>query len=261
MSCDVVLPLYRKSLLYKTRVEYGDFTMNHVLGCSHGCKYPCYAFLLAKRFNKVASYEDWIKPRIVNNTIELLSNELPRFASKISSVQLCFTTDPFMFGNSEVNELSLHSIRLINEFNLKCTVLTKGLLPTELLKYSKHNEYGITLISLDENHRQKIEPGAAPYADRIQSLRNLSDAGFYTWVSIEPYPTPNLIEQNIYDILSSVSFVDKIIFGRCNYNKEVTSYKNRDEFYAHNAKVVVEFCKKNDIVCHIKTGTMIVPIS
>lgn len=27
----------RKSMLYKTGVEYGDYTMNHVLGCSHGC--------------------------------------------------------------------------------------------------------------------------------------------------------------------------------------------------------------------------------
>ncbi len=37
----------RKSLLYKTNVEYGDYCINHVLGCSHGCLYPCYAFLLS----------------------------------------------------------------------------------------------------------------------------------------------------------------------------------------------------------------------
>ena len=27
----------RKSLLYRTNVEYGDYTINHVLGCAHGC--------------------------------------------------------------------------------------------------------------------------------------------------------------------------------------------------------------------------------
>ena len=43
----------RKSLIYKTNVEYGDYTINHVLGCSHGCKYPCYAYLLKKRFGIV----------------------------------------------------------------------------------------------------------------------------------------------------------------------------------------------------------------
>ena len=49
----------RKTLIYKTDVEYGDYTMNHVLGCSHGCKYPCYAYLQKKRFGNVTSYEDW----------------------------------------------------------------------------------------------------------------------------------------------------------------------------------------------------------
>ena len=24
-------------MLYETGVEYGDYTMNHVLGCAHGC--------------------------------------------------------------------------------------------------------------------------------------------------------------------------------------------------------------------------------
>ena len=68
--------LLRKTLLYKTGVEYGDFTINHIQGCSHGCKYPCYAFLMAKRFGKVDSYDEWIKPIIVSNTLELLEEEI-----------------------------------------------------------------------------------------------------------------------------------------------------------------------------------------
>lgn len=62
----------RKSMLYQTGVEYGDYTMNHVLGCSHGCKYPCYAFLLKKRFGQVKTYEEWCRPFLVSNTLELL---------------------------------------------------------------------------------------------------------------------------------------------------------------------------------------------
>ena len=88
----------RKSLLYKTGVEYGDYTINHVLGCSHGCLYPCYAFMMARRFGKVKTYEQWCKPVIVNNAIELLEKELPKLKNKIETVHLCFTTDPFMYG-------------------------------------------------------------------------------------------------------------------------------------------------------------------
>ena len=41
--------IQRKTMLYVTGVEYGDYTMNHVLGCAHGCKYPCYAFMMKKK--------------------------------------------------------------------------------------------------------------------------------------------------------------------------------------------------------------------
>ena len=83
----------RKSLLYKTGVEYGDYTVNHVQGCSHGCLYPCYAMMMAKRFGTVKNYDEWIKPKVVDNAIELLEKELPKLKDKIKSVQLCFTTD------------------------------------------------------------------------------------------------------------------------------------------------------------------------
>jgi len=88
----------RKTMLYKTGVEYGDYTMNHIQGCAHGCKYPCYAFLMAKRFGKVSSYEEWTKPVLVENTLDLLDIEIPKLKEKIGSVHLCITTDPFMYG-------------------------------------------------------------------------------------------------------------------------------------------------------------------
>ncbi len=96
----------RKSLLYKTGVEYGDYCINHVQGCSHGCLYPCYAMMLGKRFGTVKSYEEWIQPKLVQNAIELLREDI------------------------------------------KCTVLTKGVLPIELASLGIKNEVGITLISL-----------------------------------------------------------------------------------------------------------------
>ena len=246
----------RKTMLYKTGVEYGDYTMNHVLGCAHGCKYPCYAYMMKKRFGEIASYEDWIEPCIVSNTLDLLDNEIPRLKEKIQSVQLCFTTDPFMYGYKEVSDMSIAAIQKLNASGIKCTVLTKGILPNTLAECSMDNEYGITLVSLDEKYRERMEPGAAPYIDRIQSLRLLSERGCRTWVSIEPYPTPNLIEQNLDDILEAVSFADKIIFGRTNYSKEVSVYKEHKKFYNQCAKEVVEFCSRRDIAYHIKDGTI-----
>ncbi len=250
-----MLEILRKTMLYKTGVEYGDYTINHVLGCSHGCKYPCYAFLMAKRFGKVSSYEEWINPKLAVNALDILDKEIPRLKSKIQSVQLSFTTDPFMYGYQEIIQMSMKIIEKLNASGIKCSVLTKGILPLDLTSYSKENEYGITLISLNEDYRRRVEPGASPYNDRLVALRELHDRGFQTWVSIEPYPTPNIIQQDLTDILEAVNFADKIIFGRTNYSKEITSYTNHKTYYNEQAKLVANYCNKHNIQYHIKSGT------
>lgn len=75
-------------------------------------------------------------------------------------------------------------------------------------------------------------------------------------MSIEPYPTPNLIQQDLLEILQAVSFTDKIIFGRTNYNKEITAYKNHIKFYNIEAYKVIQFCLDKGIDYHIKNKTM-----
>jgi DNA repair photolyase len=130
------------------------------------------------------------------------------------------------------------------------------LLPLELANYSQENEYGITFISLDEGYREQMEPGAAPYADRLAALRALHDAGCKTWVSIEPYPTPNLVKQNLTDILEAVSFTDRIIFGRTNYSKDISAYTAHQSFYNQEAQRVIDFCVQREIAYHIKDGTI-----
>ena len=243
-------------MLYVTGVEYGDYTMNHVLGCAHGCLYPCYALLLKRRFGQIKSYEDWLSPLLVSNTLELLDIEIPRLKSKIKSVHLSFTTDPFMYGYPQIETMSLSSVRKLNAAGIKCTILSKGILPADLSECSTTNEYGITLVSLDEKYREAVEPGAAPYEARLAALKSLHEKGCKTWVSIEPYPTPNIIDQSLSSILDAVSFVGKIIFGRTNYSKEVTAFKDNKAFYNAQAKAVISFCKKHHIQYHIKEGTI-----
>lgn len=246
----------RKTLIYKTDVEYGDYTINHLQGCAHGCEYPCYAFIMKKRFGQIKSYEDWCNPAIVENTLELLDIEIPRYRDKIKMLHLCFTTDPFMYEYDEICDLSLKAISKLNAAGIPCSILTKGVLPAELAQYSNENEYGITLVSLNEDFRKKVEPGSAPYDLRLQALKLLHDQGCKTWVSIEPYPTPNLLQQDLADILEAVSFVDKIIFGRMNYNKDVSSYKGNKQFYNEKATEVIKFCEERGISYHIKDGTI-----
>jgi DNA repair photolyase len=253
----------RRTLLYKTGVEYGNFTINHVLGCSHGCTYPCYAMNISKRYGRVKDYDDWMKPRIVENAIELLELEIPKFKGEINFVHLSFMTDPFMYdpvnqrNNPWIENLTLAIIRKLNVLNIKCTTLTKSRYPISLVEneYSKDNEYGITLVSLDTQFHSKYEPFSPSAQDRLNALQSLHDAGLKTWVSLEPYPTPNIIEQDIEIILSRLEFVDKIVFGRWNYSSEVNGYEEQNEFYSKCSSKVIKFAQQRGIPFHIKKKT------
>ncbi len=255
-----MLKIKRKSLLYKSGVEYADFCLNHVEGCAHGCTFPCYAFQMAKRFGKVKTYSDWIKPKLVSNALELLDNEIPKYKDQIKFVHLCFMTDPFMYKQGEVQDMTLKIIEKLNKNNIRCTVLTKGIYPkilTNKEKYGTSNEYGITLVSLNNDFKKEFEPYSAPYLDRVKALKYLHDNGLKTWVSIEPYPTPNLdTNQNLSKLLNHIKFVDRIIFGKLNYNVVSSRFKENHIFYERCTNQVIEFCKTNNIDYHIKFGTL-----
>ena len=255
-----MLKIERKSLLYKSGVEYADFCLNHVEGCAHGCKFPCYAFQMAKRFGKVKTYSDWIKPKLVSNALELLDKEIPKYKDQIKFVHLCFMTDPFMYKQKEVQDMTLKIIEKLNKNNIRCTVLTKGIYPKALTnkeRYGISNEYGITIVSLNDDFKKDFEPYSAPYKERIKSLKYLHDNGLKTWVSIEPYPTPNLDKnQNLFKLLNNIKFVDRIIFGKLNYNVVSSRFKDNHIFYEGCTNQVIEFCKINNIDYHIKFGTL-----
>ena len=131
-------------------------------------------------------------------------------------------------------------------------------------RFLKSNEYGITLVSLNDDFKKNFEPFSAPYKLRIDSLKKLADNGLNTWVSLEPYPTPGLDETaaNIEKILDNILFVKKLIFGKLNYRR-LTYYnsnnsliwKNNDDFYKEMAEKVIDFCNRNKIKYHIKVGT------
>ena len=251
----------RKSLLYRTAVEYGDYTVNHIEGCAHGCNYPCYAMRMSMRFGRVKSYKEWIKPKLVGNAIELLEHEIPRFKTKIKFVHLCFMSDPFMYGYPEVSQMSLQIIKLLNDNGIPVTTLTKGLYPSTLINCASNpeNEYGITIVSIMSEYQKRFEPFSAKWYHRIRSLELLGKKGAKTWVSMEPYPTPNIIRQNISEILDRVSFTNKIIFGRLNYNSCSTGYENHKEYYNERCCQIREFCDKNRIQYYFKKGTFTDP--
>ena len=138
------------------------------------------------------------------------------------------------------------------------TVLTKGIYPEELTdkkRFNTDNEYSITLVSLNDKFKSKYEPFSASPEERIKSLEMLHKKGLKTWVSIEPYPVPNIVKQDIEDIFDRISFVDKLVFGKLNYNPEAEKFEGNEKFYTETSKKLIAFCQKRKIQYHIKEGT------
>ncbi|MCX6085114.1 MAG: radical SAM protein [Caldiserica bacterium] len=238
----------RKSLLYHTGIGgAGAYAATHVVGCSHGCRFPCYAFLMMQRFGKVTSYEEWCQPRLVANALQLAQKELPRLRGKARSVHLSFATDAFMYLHPEVTELTLQLMRLINSYDVPVHTLTKGVIPEEALQLSHANQFGITLVSVDEDFRKRYEPRAAPYPARIAALRRAHDLGFHCFVNMEPYPTPNVWQQEIIPILDAVSFADEIRLGQLNYNDVVKQYPGWHAFYRQTGVIARGWCASRGI--------------
>ena len=242
----------RKSLLYPSKIEFeeGVWVLNHVEGCSHGCKYPCYAQLIKRK-----DYDTWIKPKLVENTLELLDKEIPKYKDKIKMVHLCFSTDPFMYNQPEVENLTLRIIDKLMDNNIPFKTLTKGIMPVYALDsyeayydYEIKNHYGISLVSLNEDFRLKYEPYTAPYEERIESLSYLDDCDLYTYVYMEPFSPEITSFEEFKIMLDKIRFVKKIYFGSWQYNKK---YSNKTEFQKY-IKYIYDFCNERSIELYIK---------
>jgi hypothetical protein len=125
--------------------------------------------------------------------------------------------------------------------------LTKGVIPGEALQLSHANQFGITLVSVDEDFRTRYEPGTAPYPERIAGLRRAHDLGFHCFVNMEPYPPPNIWQQDVLHVLEAVDFVDEIRLGQLNYNDIVKQYPGWRAFYRRTGVTARDWCAAHGI--------------
>jgi hypothetical protein len=72
-------------------------------------------------------------------------------------------------------------------------------------------------------------------------LRELHGYGCRTLVHIEPYPTPNIIEQDLRELLDTVDFADEIWLGSWNYNNLAKQYPGYRVFYEEQLAILSSF--------------------
>jgi len=207
---------------------------NMALGCSNACGY-CFG-------GRAYFKSDWINMRFPEqNPLDLVKRQ----GLNPEGVFLSFATDPFV-GINRKN--SFHLLAYFKERNVPTATLSKVDVPN-----IKGNRNGMTIVSLDEKFNQVWEPKAPLSTERIRKLKAKHDRGEYTWVSMEPYPCPEIWEQELLELLDAISFVDFIIFGKWNYDRRASTKEAR-KFYREKSIEFREYCEAQKIRYWIKGG-------
>ena len=224
--------------------EYGRWAVNPYKGCSHGCLY-CY---LKKGVwaNGLGGDTAELKTDVVNDehAYHLAMAEIIEHRDEIirdGGLFMTFTSDPCV---EETRELFFHLTASAIERGIPVTMLTKnasffqygtlqamlgdvhnlaaltdeevkrmahdglmfatwlGDLRVEIVK--KRVAFGWTLTGHDE-----LEPNASPNAERIATMKRMSDGGYKTWASIEP----------VIDFPSALDMVYQSVNAGCQHFK------------------------------------------
>ena len=169
-----------KSALTPSRLMGYDYALNPYRGCQHGCIY-CYApYVLHEK----RSWGEFVEAR--DNLPRLLSKELRRKAKGV--VGISTVTDAYQPAEKrfEITRLALEQLQ---RYDFPVCIQTKSSLvlrDLDILQGFSKCEVGFTVTTLDEDIRQKIEPGASTGVERLAALETLADAGVSTWAFLGP---------------------------------------------------------------------------
>ena len=200
----------RKSLIYKSGVEYADHALSLYEGCGHSCRY-CFCPLMKK-----IDRSRWGYARPVANAIELLVKELPKKKRKIKDILISFSGDPYQPMERRIG-LTRRVLTILVEQRVPFNILTKSTLVRrdfDLIARSKGRfGLGMSLTTLDDNAKRYWEPYAPSTWDRMGVLRDAHSAGIRTWASVEP-----ILDGTFKEIVyRTCEFVDFYVFGKLNY--------------------------------------------
>jgi DNA repair photolyase len=220
-----------KENVYAVNLSYGF--------CHNNCSY-CY--------NKRNPYVPKERRYPKKPPVELVKKQLEK-GLEVDGVFMSFGCDPLSNYNWE------------NTYNLKNLLLWRGINVAILSKMERivSVETGIrcgaTIVSLENEFARMYEPRAPHPKNRLEKLKIAHKRGVFVWVSMEPYPAPEIFKQDLDKLLEELSFVDFIIFGKWNYDKRANTPEAK-EFYKNAAAEFVDFCEEHKIRYHVKSDTL-----
>jgi DNA repair photolyase len=169
-----------KNILTKTGVPAGDYVINPYIGCPHKCIY-CYADFMRRFTNHREKWGDFLDIKIYNKKMKL---------NMLNGKKIVFSTVTDAYNHYERKYQVTR--KLLEQFintNVKISILTKSdliLRDIDIFKQIPGITVGVSLNTLDDNIRKKLEPGASSIEKRLNAIKTLYTEGIYTYIFLSP---------------------------------------------------------------------------
>lgn len=210
--------VYIKSILnkHKKRDEWflDDYSINPYSGCTFGCVY-CY--IKGSKYGNNKENGVYIKA----NAAEILEKQLKRRALKkeYGFIAVSTSTEPYQYIE-EKTELTRKLLKIISNYRFPVHILSKSslvlrdldileridknaILPEDLkAKLQKGVIINFSISTLNEKLAKALEPGAPSPLDRLKTMKECKQRGFFTGISYIPVlPYLSDSEQDLQEMI------------------------------------------------------------
>ncbi len=193
-----------------------QFSLNPYQGCEHGCIY-CYARNSHQYWGYSAGLDFESKIIVKPNAPQLLKETFEHKSWKPAVISLSGNTDCYQPLEKKF-ELTRQLLQVCLDYKNPVGIITKNQLvlrDLDLLKeLAKENlvQVFVSINSLNENIRQKLEPRTATYKNRIRVIEQLSAAGIPCGVMVAPI-IPGLTNYDIPRVIAAAAQAGAITAG------------------------------------------------
>ena len=213
--------------------EWANSNVNPFKGCSNGCPY-CYAMKMALRFERIASYEEWLEMKPNKKAIEKSYKKRNGRIMFPSSHDITPETYPICLSVLLKLLKAGNEVLITTKPNL--IVITK--LTRDIEEYKDQVQFRFTITSMDAKLLAFFEPHAPPFKERMLALSLAYHCGFKTSISIEPNlerdpfmlikkVAPYVTESIWFGIMTQISrtiWPDELFYY--NYIREINEIEN-----------------------------------
>lgn len=226
-----------KSVIHYHEHAYStNWDVNLYRGCEHKCIY-CFAQYSHKYLDSDQFFDELI---VKTNVADALNADFSKRNWEPHPINLCGVTDPYQPLEKHYELMPKIIETFIKHKNpiiitTKSTLLLRDLDLLEELDKVAGVEIHISVSAIDENIRTKIEPVAAPTADRLAMISEISKRGIATVVlmmPIIPYLTDNIANLDEIFRIAKSNGANSIIPAIMHLRGE-----NKKNFYKHIEKL------------------------